>query len=182
MIPKEFASGTGISCKTDIKLKDQEGREWMIRVTRKNIGVFALTAGWFDFLVMNKVRVGSIMSFKFISGLDYTIEARVVKIGEKDLFKFVRRQRGRDVIVSPTGSDHATKDTPGYFTTSNFLINLYISKMIFEFGFGLLYYSDPRSFILYKQMTLLKTVRMKIVLLIEKNPLVLAGGGDLQRS
>lgn len=90
------------------------GREWKVRVTDKNRGVFSLTAGWYDFLVGNNVVVGSIMSFEFVSSSDTTIETRVIKIGadEKELFEFVKKRQGREVSVSPSRSEHATYEIP----------------------------------------------------------------------
>ncbi|KAK4416256.1 hypothetical protein Salat_2451100 [Sesamum alatum] len=83
-IPKDFAIGTGIARNRKIRLVDGQGREWPVKVTDRNLGMFALTAGWRNFLAGNKVVVGSTMLFEFIPGSDNVIEVRVLKNEARD--------------------------------------------------------------------------------------------------
>lgn len=52
--------------------------------------------------------------------------------------------------------------------------------MMFEYGLGLLHHK-LQNFALHKQMIMLKTMRVKLVLLIELRPIVLAEAGDSLR-
>ncbi|KAL0405457.1 UNVERIFIED_CONTAM: B3 domain-containing protein REM16 [Sesamum latifolium] len=58
-IPKHFAIGTGIATNREITLVDGQGRELPVKVTDRNDGRFAVTAGWRNFLIGNQVPVGS---------------------------------------------------------------------------------------------------------------------------
>ncbi|KAL0377788.1 UNVERIFIED_CONTAM: hypothetical protein Sradi_3084300 [Sesamum radiatum] len=78
-IPKHFAIGTGIATNRKITLVDGQGREWPVKVTDRNLGMFAMTAGWRNFLIGNQVPVGSTISFEFIPGSDNVIRARILK-------------------------------------------------------------------------------------------------------
>ncbi|KAL3833392.1 hypothetical protein ACJIZ3_008128 [Penstemon smallii] len=82
-IPKEFAIGTGIARNREIKLRDEKGRNWTVHhVMDMKCGQFALSSGWRNFLIDNKVVVGSAISFEFVpTSSDYILETRVTKRG-----------------------------------------------------------------------------------------------------
>ncbi|KAL3833165.1 hypothetical protein ACJIZ3_007901 [Penstemon smallii] len=81
-IPKDFAIGIGIGRNREIQVHDEKGRNWTVRVTDRKCGWFTMTAGLKDFLVGNKVVVGSTISFEYVpTSSDYTTEARVTKRG-----------------------------------------------------------------------------------------------------
>lgn len=91
-------------------LRDVNGKKWPFHVNYTKEHRYEIGAGWNDFLVNNKVTIGSKMSFTYIPSSDNTIEARVVKWGtdNKKLFNYVKRRGGKlQFIASPAPHDHA---------------------------------------------------------------------------
>lgn len=75
-----------------VMLQNGEGKKWKVVTARGNFGSCVLSTGWNKFLIDNEVTVGSRMSYKCISR--DLIEARVVKSGSGELYKYVRRSGG----------------------------------------------------------------------------------------
>ncbi|KAH6820746.1 hypothetical protein C2S53_015263 [Perilla frutescens var. hirtella] len=77
-IPKPFAIDTGIAASRKMQLVDGGGRKWPVRVTDRNVGKYAMTSGWKDFLIGNTVAVGTTISFEFIPDSDNTVKALLI--------------------------------------------------------------------------------------------------------
>ncbi|XP_073147133.1 putative B3 domain-containing protein At5g66980 [Henckelia pumila] len=99
-IPKAFVLSTGIAGDRTIHLQDSKSRLWPVQMAsfprQKGQYRFALTGGWNDFLVGNKVAIGSTVLLKCEESGGSLVKAKVLNDGANGgkLFKF-RGQRGR---------------------------------------------------------------------------------------
>lgn len=94
-IPRDFSKAIGRATDGKIKLGDCKGRKWPVHVEYRKCGAYTMTSGWIDFLVGNKVSIGSSISSQLIPSSDNVIEARVIDTGNRGNGLFVKRTRGR---------------------------------------------------------------------------------------
>ncbi|KAH6795136.1 hypothetical protein C2S52_005613 [Perilla frutescens var. hirtella] len=78
-IPKTFVTATGIKAKQNIELENEQGRRWTVSVTDRNIKVFALTAGWVNFVRGNNFQAGQILLFEFARNSGNVVKVVVVE-------------------------------------------------------------------------------------------------------
>ncbi|KAH6795144.1 hypothetical protein C2S52_005621 [Perilla frutescens var. hirtella] len=78
-IPKTFVTATGIKAKQNIELENEQGRRWTVSVTDRNIKVFALTAGWVNFVRGNNFQAGQILLFESVPNSGNVVKVMVVE-------------------------------------------------------------------------------------------------------
>ncbi|KAH6795146.1 hypothetical protein C2S52_005623 [Perilla frutescens var. hirtella] len=65
--------------KQNIELENEQGRRWTVSVTDRNIKVFALTAGWVNFVRGNNFQAGQILLFEFVRNSGNVVKVVVVE-------------------------------------------------------------------------------------------------------
>ncbi|KZV49751.1 hypothetical protein F511_24212 [Dorcoceras hygrometricum] len=107
-IPKTFVLSAGIGCHRMVHLQDSKSRLWpvqMVSVSRQKGGNgFVLTAGWNEFLVGNKVAIGSTVVLKCEAPGGSLVKAKVLDNGTK----------GGQLIQPPRGKGRPSKTCISY--------------------------------------------------------------------
>lgn len=65
-LTNRFGRETGIASKKSVVLRDEEEREWEVKVAKRN-GAYYMSRGWLYFQRANQVQVGDTCVFTFIT-------------------------------------------------------------------------------------------------------------------
>ncbi|KAL0430320.1 UNVERIFIED_CONTAM: hypothetical protein Sradi_0658000 [Sesamum radiatum] len=95
--PAAFAAKTGLRRKSKITLRDPRGRKWPITIfARERPQRVQTSTGWNEFVVAQKLFVGSIISLESVPGSDDLLQVKVLKNRAKgELLRSANKNLGR---------------------------------------------------------------------------------------
>ncbi|KAK1373713.1 hypothetical protein POM88_029906 [Heracleum sosnowskyi] len=66
-LPPWFVTKTGLSRKTEVKVRDAKGKNWVVKITKDGKSGVGLTRGWSDVFMAHRLKKGDTCIFKYVS-------------------------------------------------------------------------------------------------------------------